>query len=223
MHKIPIVSRISFDTTMAILASMNNHSSLVVADAPPKNERTTLKKKKSVSFQLIPRVRKYIHRSEIEEHEKSLAWYTESDLERIQKESQETVQRMAEGENTNSEEYCARGLENKTSLGARIYEKHRVDALEEVLEYQFFHQDSGVDPDRLAQAYSEYTAHSMRMARLMARIDADFKDEIIEESTEEIPEPQVISMMDTDYPCCYWFDTDVLNYSIIQFMIECYE
>ena len=205
---------------MAILNTTNNSNPALLRVEG--NGETEQKKEKSVSFQFVPCVQEHIHLSDIQDDERERAWHTSLDFDRIQNENRETLDRMAQGEYTNSSEYCSRGL--VTSIGRKICEKHRTDALEEVLEYQLLHQEDGVDPERLAEAYSKCTIHSARIARLMARIDTDFIDsvEMFGGCKNHKPEMAELSILETlEMYLCYMFEN--FKFSVSQCLIEWYD
>jgi hypothetical protein len=129
---------------------------------------------RNVSFSPSVVVYDYIQREELTEEERGNAWYNREELQEIHLENVRTVCQMMNGPRPADAVSCARGLEGRTSVGARRRLKNRIDALRVVRDYQLLEVQSGTkhDPVRLAQIYANLTQESARIACLMASIDA---------------------------------------------------
>jgi hypothetical protein len=119
-------------------------------------------------------VYEYIHVEDFSDREKAQTWHSKTDLKNIKRDNEVTIRRMIAGVCFGND-YCPRGLEHRTSMGARVREKHRRDAVSAVLEYQSLLWEAGVESNNndqnLARVYSHHTDHSARVAHLMAVID----------------------------------------------------
>ena len=148
----------------------------------------------NVSFCPSVMVYDYIHREELTEDERANAWYNRLELQEIHIENVRTVHQMMHGPRPADAVFCARGLEGRTSVGARRRMKNRIDALRVVRDYQLLEVESGTkhDPIRLAQIYANLTQESARIACLMASIDAHSVEET--KTMEPTKRPALISL-----------------------------
>ena len=130
-------------------------------------------KRKAVSFFGRVLVFEYLSRNELSEDEHCYCWYSQTELNQIHQENDETVIHMMNG-TFPGQKWCARGLEGRTPAGARLRSKNRRESIDAVIRYQSLERESGVtsSEEKIAKLYSECTEHSARIARLMASIDA---------------------------------------------------
>lgn len=135
--------------------------------------------KAKVSLSFCPVVVKVEYHCQYEDIWTELLWYTSEDLEEIRRENAATVCHMTNGSiGLYADQYCSRGLEARTPAGAQRRLKHRQDSLEAVLHYPKAeppHATTATKDSRvqdLAERYAQKTHGSMRIAQLMAMIDA---------------------------------------------------
>ena len=136
----------------------------------------------------------HAHRNDLSYEEKCQTWYSKRELHLIQRGNEETIQWMIGGsksadDGSDAEYYCSRGLEYKTTMGSLIRRKQRRDALEKILDYQYFAWESGikVNPESLAKIYSFYSDHSSKVACLLASIDQQSLAEPEEDDPPDTP------------------------------------
>ena len=84
-------------------------------------------------------------------------------------------------------------------MGAKLRHKHRMDALGAILDYQFTAWESGEDalPECFATIYKPFSEHGSRVARLMAAIDAQNAQAILQDSSTDDAEEEA-SLVSTD-------------------------
>jgi hypothetical protein len=148
-------------------------SSVIVKEAAPQTPRVDKRKRRSVSFFEKVVAFEYTSRDEFTEDEHYNCYYSRAELHQIHHENDETVRRMMVGA-CDGNQWCSRGLENRTPTDARRRVKHRRDAIQAVMEYQSLESESGMDRnnDKIAKVYSDYTEQCARIAQVMASIDA---------------------------------------------------
>lgn len=126
-----------------------------------------------------------IHVSDISEEEKEGLWYNKHELRRIKDEAK-IIANMSVASNsedamkTNADP-CRRGLEAKTTAGAKKRRQNRIDARAAVFLEQEIQEDDGLsDPDTLAEIYFKYTEGCQVEAQLIAMRDEQEAREIYE-------------------------------------------
>jgi hypothetical protein len=151
--------------------------------------------KASLNVSFCPSVVVYtcISREDLSEEEIKQCWFTREELHRIHLENVETIWRMRSGSFNFTDDFCARGLESRTAAGAHRRLKTRIDGLQAVLEYQELEKKSGRphDPLKMAQLYAKQTEEPVRIACLMASIDAQSasQGETVESTKKEMMKP----------------------------------
>lgn len=149
--------------------------SIVLVESPKKTPPSCAETKakppdcKLVSF--FPQVIMYdhIHRRDYEAEERASTWYAKEEFRDMHKENVLTVQRMILGSSL-EDDWCSRGLECRTPVGARVRMMHRREAINAVLTWQ------GLGPEVLSQVYVDRSEESGRIARIAASVDSQAAD-----------------------------------------------
>lgn len=122
--------------------------------------------KKSVRWSTKLTKRRHIQIKDMKEEERESVWYTPEDTKIILAMAKVTVKMMMNGDYCDNIDYCSRGLEGKTSRGARqrIHNKQRVRTA--VLEEQKLQRTEGLlDADALARVSLKYSEDLAAQAR----------------------------------------------------------
>lgn len=125
--------------------------------------------RKSVTFGTDDEIIQIIHISEYSDEERQMTWYNRADLRSIKNEAK----RMAYMDRDLNPDVCLRGLESRTTTGARTKRQTRIDARAAVFFEQEMQEGDGYsDPDAIADIYFEYTERSQGEAQMLALRDA---------------------------------------------------
>jgi hypothetical protein len=131
--------------------------------------------KKHVSFHANVCVVWHLHVNDYSHGETGRTWYTKEEVNEIKLGCAQTVRIMADGMCEDTEEFCKRGLEYRTTKGMRMRQKNKFAAWDVVYIEQNRQWEQGVcDDDSLAEVYSACTVQCSRAACLLATIDARF-------------------------------------------------
>jgi hypothetical protein len=92
---------------------------------------------KSVSFNGKVRARNALHINDYLEEERQATWLNATDIERIRRETRDTVEMMKWGVTVDEKEYSRGGLEYRTNDTIHIRRKNRCAAVQAVLNEQY--------------------------------------------------------------------------------------
>jgi hypothetical protein len=130
--------------------------------------------RRRVSFSRDVQIQTVILRSEISQDEFEATWYCQHEFRAMKKSLVPTIKKMAKGIPLDENEE-SRGLEHKTPEGSKKRCDNRFISLDAVLQEQDHQWEyDRTDPDALAKAYNQSSAHCLMQAYLKATHDADF-------------------------------------------------
>ena len=128
---------------------------------------------KSVSFAENVSIRPSKPLSTYSEKDRLACWYTEEEMQRIQKEAIRIVIKMESGEgHLVGSRHCTRGLERHTQIGSLVRRRNRCDAISSVLREQTLQRSKGLeDPDTISKLYAATTSSCQLWAHRVGRND----------------------------------------------------
>jgi hypothetical protein len=129
------------------------------AVSPPVKQR-----KRKIRFSLSSNQLFYIpHIADMDGKEVSAIWYQKREYEAIRSKTLPILHKMKKGDKIreSSNKQTVRGLEKRTRLGARHFQKNRTEAVNAVLTEQYDQRCEGVqDDEHLAEVYSNASSQS---------------------------------------------------------------
>jgi hypothetical protein len=122
--------------------------------------------KRKVSFNKLVFIRETLHVNDFSPEEKVNVWYQRSEIEMIKDDIQFTVRLMVQGRlKEDTDIHCARGLEFRTSTGAKKRQENKLRALTAVLDEQDIQFDLGtVNQIAIADVYQHISKKCQRAA-----------------------------------------------------------
>ena len=127
-------------------------------------------KRKNVSFASVVNTNSIIHINDFSPEEIKMTWYNREEL-RVIKAEAKIVANSLDKENTC---LCLRGLEARTSAGARRKRQNRVEARGAVFfEQEMQDEDGYSDPDAIADAYFYSSERCQAEAQMLALRDQE--------------------------------------------------
>jgi hypothetical protein len=126
-----------------------------------------------VAFSACVEINFVLHRNDVSEEEHKHAWYNKDEIRSIKNGVRESVATFTNAPNTpDDDDYCARGIENRTREGARRKLQNKVDARAAVFFEQEMQQEDGLfDPEEMADCYYKYSEHCHASAHMVALRD----------------------------------------------------
>jgi hypothetical protein len=130
---------------------------------------------KSVSFNGTVRARNALHINDYSEEERQATWLNAADIQRIRRETRDTVEMMKWGFAVDEKNYSRGGLEYRTSDAIHFRRKNRSAAVKAVLNEQY-RQGAGrfLDEQELAKVYKVCASPCQITAQLSARSEMRF-------------------------------------------------
>jgi len=130
--------------------------------------------RRSVSFHETVVIHEVMNREGYTYHEVVACWYDRSDLRQMKDNARSEARLVQSGILVEGDDISIRGLESKTSEGARRKRQYRMNAYAAVFfEIETQNELGIVDEDAIADVYFNYSEHCQISAQMMAIRDAD--------------------------------------------------
>jgi len=118
-------------------------------------------------------------RSDLDDEDFQLLWYSKDDFKLMKKEYIPTVKKMAKGLPL-AEDEEPRGLEHKTPLGNKKRHKNRLVSIDAVLREQDRQWERNrLDSEFVAELYIQASAHCRLQASIVARNDEEYVNKVV--------------------------------------------
>ena len=118
-------------------------------------------------------------RSDLDDEDFQLIWYTKDDFKLMKKEYTSIVKKMAKGFPL-AEDEEPRGLEHKTPIGSKKRHKNRLVAIDAVLREQDRQWERNrLDSEFVAELYIQASAHCRLQASIVARNDEEYVNKVV--------------------------------------------
>jgi hypothetical protein len=141
----------------------------------------------------------------------SKSYYTKSEYTEIANQNRANLEMLQKHNCLDTNEYCARGLEAKSTHGRQRKATNRRRARKAVIDETFRQELEGVhDPEILAEIYKGFSTQCARLAHSVARIDAQIAREISWEK-------QDLFLRDKDDACDLTVSTEATEFSSPEF------
>lgn len=159
------------------VATPNSTSTTIKSDtmvAQKKGKRRSSKKPRSVSF--APNAQLRLYRCKMTESERRSYYYDENDYEEFKDEARATIEMIVKNMEIDEVQHCARGVICRTPDALRRRVSLRVKAWDAVFSEQARQwekegEDSQLNADALATAYTKQCYSSKRLAYTIAKCD----------------------------------------------------
>eukprot|EP00339_Tiarina_fusa_P015818 CAMPEP_0117036756 /NCGR_PEP_ID=MMETSP0472-20121206/26005_1 /TAXON_ID=693140 ORGANISM="Tiarina fusus, Strain LIS" /NCGR_SAMPLE_ID=MMETSP0472 /ASSEMBLY_ACC=CAM_ASM_000603 /LENGTH=210 /DNA_ID=CAMNT_0004746581 /DNA_START=139 /DNA_END=771 /DNA_ORIENTATION=- len=140
---------------------------------PPLHEDTDLPKRRGISFSECVEINFVLHRNDFSSEERSQSWYGKDEIKAIKNGVRASVAKLTNFPNMpDDDDYCSRGIENRTREGARRKLQNKVDARAAVFFEQEMQQVEGsFDEEQIADCYYEYSEPCHAAAHMVALRD----------------------------------------------------
>lgn len=159
--------------------------------------RVSSKPKRNVTFAANAKVRQV---SKITRDQGKNVWFTGDELMQMKRSFQPTVQRMMNNtlteEDMQGEEFCTRGLEYRTRVGAKKRMRNKLNGTASVLheqDRQIFEGLTCRDEEALAKAYQSVNFHCAAEARALGEQDAIDIEEYMATNTVPVYDEDISS------------------------------
>jgi hypothetical protein len=127
--------------------------------------------RKSVYFCEVVKVARILHINDYTEQEIAACWYNDDECQATKDDAAQCASRILEQQDETND-FCHRGLEFRTPLGAKQRMENKEIGWDAVFEVQEIQQEqSWHDPLYLASLYHEQTKHCILAAQLQAYMD----------------------------------------------------
>jgi hypothetical protein len=177
--------------------SLNNRRPLVkeigCTSSCPTPPIQTERKRKQVTFAPYVRVKPILHIDDYSDEEFFSTWYGPEDMKQITQDIRQTLAKMEEsGELIQDDEhFCRRGLESRTTKGARMKQHIRLAAKNAVLDKQAVHGWQGKYNEQLISDVYIDVALASKLAAVRRGFD-DLEEEIDQELSRFISKKAVV-------------------------------
>jgi hypothetical protein len=140
---------------------------------PPLHQDNDLPRRRGVAFSDCVEISFVLHRNDFSSEEHSQSWYSKDEIRSIKNGVRESVAKLTNFPNMpDDDDYCSRGLENKTREGARKKLRNKIDARAAVFFEQEMQQEEGLfDLEQIADCYYEYSEPCHAAAQMVALRD----------------------------------------------------
>lgn len=160
-----------------------------------------------VSFSTLVLVQTIDLRSEIPKQVFEATWYSRREFRALKRLNAITIVKMTKGIPLDAENEASRGLEHRTPKKSKRRSANRFNSIDAVLHEQERAWEIGetIDPSTLSKVYTQYSAHCLIEAFLMAQIDEKFvlEEESQAEGTEQskmIPAKRILKPANRAFP-----------------------